>query len=256
MLSIKNLSTSIGKKSILHSINFSLQKGELHIILWPNGSGKSTLGKTIVWHPNIQKTSGEIYFQNKEISLLSTHERAKKGIFLSHQHPASIEGVSFFELLRASNKESSAKHTSLFRFKKEIKNILQDVNLKEEFLEREFNKGSSGWEQKKSEMTFLLSGDSKLAFLDEIDSGLDFDATKIIAQSIKTFLKKWDTSVILVTHSHAIMNYLEPTFVHIFCNGKIEKTWGRELYDQVNMHGYEKVLQGIPCTDCTDKHCQ
>jgi len=253
MLKIQNLNASLSEenKNILNWVNLNVWKWELHIILWPNWSGKSTLWKVILNHFNYKKNWWEIIFKWEEISELQTFERAKKWIFLSHQHPISIDWISWFELIRAAQKEMW-DHISLFKFKRFVKEKFSNLWLKEEFLEREFNKWASWWEQKKMEIAQMQSVWAKLAFLDEIDSWLDFDALKLIWKWINDFLKDWEKSIILVTHSKEILSYLKPTFFHIFCHWKILKTWWKELLKELEEKWYTWIIWN-ECETCSKK---
>lgn len=253
MLIVKNLNCSIWEKKIISDLNLEVKKWELHIILWPNWSWKSTFWKVLLSHPKYKINSWEIFFEWENIIWKKTYEIAKKWIFLSHQNSQSIEWVCLFELIRASQKETW-EHISLFKFKNLVKENLKKNKLDESFLDRDFNKGTSWWEQKKMEMLFLLSLNYKLAFLDEIDSWLDFDAVKIIANQINYFIESWEKSVILITHSKQIISYLKPNFVHLFCNWTILKTWWIEVFDEVEKHWYEYAVWKN-CNECKEKIC-
>ena len=253
MLEIKNIYASLAEndKNILNWVNLKVWKWELHIILWPNWSWKSTLWKVLLSHFNFKKKSWEIIFEWEEIWKLETFERAKKWLFLSHQHPVAIDWISWFEIMRASQKEIW-EHISLFKFKKIVKNNFTNLWLKEEFLEREFNKWASWGEQKKMEIAQMQSIWAKFAFLDEIDSWLDFDALKLIWKWINEFLENWEKSIILVTHSKEILNYLNPTFFHIFCHWKILKTWWREILEELEEKWYAWIISD-ECEVCEKK---
>ncbi|HID92090.1 TPA: Fe-S cluster assembly ATPase SufC [Candidatus Peregrinibacteria bacterium] len=251
MLQVTNLKASVSgnsgeKNIILRGVDFRVNAGEFHLILGVNGSGKSTFGKVLLGSSQYEQTSGTIEFLGEEISEKETFERAQMGIFLSHQSPPSLEGISAKEVLRAADKASNDKRT-LFNFKKIFKNSLQLAGLSHDFIERELNVGSSGGERKKMEIASLLTIGAKLAFLDEIDSGLDVDALKMVSTGINTFSENKENAVILVSHSETILKYVKPTHVHVFCGGRIVATGGMELAKKVHSEGYGGVLDCETC---------
>lgn len=246
ILEVKNLKVDFEKTPILRGVNMEVYEGEFHLILGLNGSGKSTFGKTLLGHPRYTHTAGEIFFEEEEISDLQTHERAKKGIFLSHQSPPEISGVSAKDVLRAADKASEKKRP-IFRFTKDLKNNLKISGLSEKFLKRNMNEGASGGERKKMEIASLLTLGAKLAFLDEIDSGLDVDALKVVSQGIQSFLSSGTTAVVLVSHSEGILKHVTPTHVHVFCGGRVIASGGMEIAEKVHSDGYESFMD---CKEC------
>lgn len=248
MLQVTNLHAQVDNTPILRGIDLSVQKEEIHLILGLNGSGKSTFGKVLLGSPQYEMTQGEIIFNNEDISDIPTFERAKKGIFLSHQSPPSLEGVSAKDMLRAADKAKEEKQ-SLLKFKRSLKENLKKVGLSQQFLNRPFNEGASGGERKKMEIASLLTLGAQLAFLDEIDSGLDVDALKTVSEGIKKFIELKNRAVILVSHSESILKYITPTHVHVFCGGKIVATGGIELAEKVHNEGYAGVMN---CKECRE----
>ncbi|MEI7511369.1 MAG: Fe-S cluster assembly ATPase SufC [Candidatus Peregrinibacteria bacterium] len=246
MLSITNLTAELDHTPILRGITLSVLPQELHLMLGLNGSGKSTFGKVLLGHPHYTKTGGTIELLGEEISALPTHERAKRGIFLSHQNPPEIEGVSAQDVFRAADKEREKR--SIMVFKKVLQENLKKSHLPLSFLSRPLNVGASGGERKKMEMASLLTLGARLAFLDEIDSGLDIDAVKAVAEGINAFLENGKNAVILVSHSAGILQYVKPTRVHIFCGGRIMKSGGMELAERVFKDGYEGLMD---CEECS-----
>ena len=250
MLKINNLQAGIKWKKILNWVNLKVWAWELHVILWPNWSWKSTLWKILLAHPKFEILSWDINFNWKNIDKLKTYERAKKWIFLSHQHPIMVEWVSTFELIRAAQKETW-EHIGLIKFKKQVKQHFENSHLNKEFLERDLNKWTSWWEAKKIEIASLLSLDNfSLAFLDEIDSGLDFDALNVIVNWINSFLSSWKKSIILVTHSKQILSKLKPDYIHVFCDWKIIKSGWIQLFDEINQKWYSWFSTADKCNTC------
>lgn len=246
LLSIKNLRASFGKQEILRGITFDIFPGELHLLLGVNGSGKSTLGKVLMGHPSYTKTAGEIFFLGESFDPLPTHERAKQGFFLSHQLPPEIDGISAKNLLRASEK-AMGKKTPILSFKKNLRENIQKMGLRNEFLERSMNVGASGGERKKMEIASLLTIGARFAFLDEIDSGLDIDALKSIGKSISKFLEDKKNSVLLVSHSEGILEFLKPKRVHVVCGGRIVASGGMEIAKKVYTEGYSSFFDCETC---------
>lgn len=243
LLNVQNLHANFEENEILKGVNMEVNEGELHLILGLNGSGKSTFGKVLLGHPNYEQIEGEIEFKGEDINELETFERAQKGIFLSHQSPPSVTGVSAYDILRAADKESDNKK-SVLQFKRDMKKNIIDAGLSTKFINRAMNDGASGGERKKMEIASLLTMNASLAFFDEIDSGLDIDALKKVSEGINEFLKKEGTATILVSHSEGIMKYISPTHVHLFHEGKIVKTGGMEIAEKIYKDGYESMING------------
>ncbi len=251
MLKVKNLKASVSddsekKMDILRGIDFDVKAGEFHLILGVNGSGKSTFGKVLLGSSQYKQTSGSIEFFGEEISEKPTFERAQMGLFLSHQSPPALEGISAKEILRAADKQSEDKRT-LFRFKKALKESLDASGLSHDFIERDLNVGASGGERKKMEIASLLTLGARLAFLDEIDSGLDVDALRMVSEGVNKFFENKENAVILVSHSETILKYVSPTHVHVFCGGKIVASGGMEIAEKIHKDGYASVQD---CKNC------
>lgn len=246
MLKITDLEARFEETPILKGVTMTVNPGELHVILGPNGSGKSTLGKVLLSHPHYEQTSGEMIFEGEDLSELETHERARLGLFLAHQSPPAVAGVPLQDMLRAAEKakfeESEEKARNIITFKKALKENLEKMKLSENFLKRHVNEGASGGERRKMEIVSLLTLGAKLAFLDEIDSGIDVDALSAIVEGINAFLESGENSIILVTHQEKILNLLEPTQIHIFAHGKIVHSGGKELAEKVHSEGFEGFL--------------
>ncbi len=242
MLKITNLHVTHKDTEILRGIDLEVNSGELHVILGPNASGKSTLGRAILGDRKFEVTKGKIEFEEKDLSKLSTAERAKKGIFLSFQHPPELDGVAVKDFLFAAKKSTDESTTSQFRFKRALSEKCTENRLESSVVDREVNKGFSGGERKKLEMTTLLTLQPKLAFLDEIDSGVDVDTVRILARGIRDFLSDKSRAMIIVSHSEKILKEIMPTRVHIFCQGKIIRSGGKEIIEKVHAEGFDSFL--------------
>lgn len=238
MLDIQNLTAQIEGKTILQDISFSVRPGEIHALLGPNGAGKSTLGQVLMGAAHIKVTQGEIFFKGKDLLDLPPEKRAQNGLFLSFQSPPAIDGVSLQEILLGAKKCLDPDFHSTYRLKKSVLGELENMHLSKDFWEREFNKGFSGGERKKMEVLSLLTLRPSLAFLDEIDSGIDVDALQSIIQSLQKFQEKKETALIVVSHTEKLLKSLSPTHVHLLIDGKIKKTGEKDLLDHVHQKGF------------------
>ena len=245
LLDLKNIDASIGNKQIIKNFNLKINKNEIHVIMGPNGSGKSTLSKILAGHPSYSVDNGTIEFCQKDLLDMSPEIRSHEGVFLAFQYPIEISGVTNYDFLRIAynEKRKYKKENELdpLEFMELTQKTIQKLKMKPEFLNRNLNEGFSGGEKKRNEILQMLLLDPKLIILDEIDSGLDIDAIKIICDGIVNNLAK-DSSLIVITHYPKILNYLKPTHVHIMIDGKIVKTGNLELIDYLEKEGYESFI--------------
>ncbi|MBQ9658034.1 MAG: Fe-S cluster assembly ATPase SufC [Clostridia bacterium] len=237
LLEIKDLHVNAGEKEILKGINLEIKKGEIHVIMGPNGSGKTTTANAILNNPSYTKTSGNIIFEDEEITNLKTDEIARKGIFMSFQLPEEIPGVSVTNFLKYSKNKITGKPVKIFEFKDELKRYMEELNMNPNNMERSLNVGFSGGEKKKNEILQMLVLNPKLAILDETDSGLDVDAIKTVSKGIEMF-KNNENAVLIITHNTKILHSLKPDFVHVLVDGKIVKTGSSELAKEIEDNGY------------------
>lgn len=246
LLSLKNLEASIENTQIIKKFNLDIQKNEIHVIMGPNGSGKSTLSKILAGHPAYTVTNGEIEFNQKNLLDLTPEDRSHEGLFLAFQYPIEIPGVTNYDFLRLAynQKQKYYNQSELdpLQFMELTQIMIDKLKMKSEFLNRNLNEGFSGGEKKRNEILQMLLLDPKLVILDEIDSGLDIDAIKIICDGIINNLKK-DASLIVITHYPKILSYLKPTHVHIMMDGKIVKTGNMELIEILENEGYEAFMK-------------
>lgn len=240
LLKIKDLKVQIDEKEILKGLNLQINEGEIHIIMGPNGSGKSTLAYTLMGHPKYDITNGEIIFDDELINELRADERAKKGIFLSFQYPEEIPGVTVEEFLRTAKTSVTGKFQGVMAFKKVLKEKMKELEIAEEYAARYLNQGFSGGEKKKNEILQMSVLEPKLAVLDETDSGLDVDAIRIVAEGVKR-MHNDKRSILVITHYNKLLEYLNPHYVHILLDGRIVKTGGIDLANEIDEKGYEHI---------------
>ena len=239
LLNLNDLYVSTGDKEILKGINLKVNKGEIHVIMGPNGSGKTTTANAILNNPIYKKVSGNIIFNEEDITNLKTDEIARKGIFMSFQLPEEIPGVSVTNFLKYAKNKVTGKPVKIFEFKDELKKYMEELKMNPKNMERSLNVGFSGGEKKKNEILQMLVLNPKLAILDETDSGLDVDAIKTVSKGIEMF-KNEENAVIIITHNTKILHSLKVDYVHILVDGKIVKTGTQELAREIEDEGYQK----------------
>ena len=242
ILEITDLKASIDKKEILNRFDLKIEENEIHVIMGPNGSGKSTLSKVLAGHPAYEIQTGEISFLTKNLLEMSPETRAHEGLFLAFQYPIEIAGVTNYDFLRIAYNEKQKyfhqKELDPLEFMELTQEMLTKLKMKTEFLNRNLNEGFSGGEKKRNEILQMLLLNPRLIILDEIDSGLDIDAIKIICEAIANNKAK-NSSLLIITHYPKILSYLKPTHVHIMIEGKIIKSGHLELIEQLEKEGYE-----------------
>ena len=233
-------------KKILKDFSLTIDKGEIHAIMGPNGVGKSTLSKAIMHHPDYVIESGSITYNGKTLNDLTTDEIARLGIYLLMQDPSIIDGVSNSEALRTALKERGSD-TNLYSFITKMKNELDSLILPKDAMHRSINKGLSGGERKKNEVLGLKVLTPSFIILDELDSGLDVDSLKVVANNINDYLKEnKDTSVLIITHYSRVLDLIKPDFVHEMKDGKIVKTGDITLAKQIEKTGFTGVNEVEP----------
>lgn len=244
MLTIKNLNVEIAGKTVLQDIDLEVKHGEVHALMGPNGAGKTSLAMALAGHPNYKLIiyNSEFRINGKDMRKFKPEERARKGLFVAFQQPIEVAGVSVLSFLRTAYKALyPEENIPLSEFKKKVGQTLVQVGLKENFMERSLNDGFSGGEKKRMEVVQLLMLKPKFAILDEIDSGLDLDSLKIVAQAIKTMVTKTNLGVILITHYPRIFHFLKPDFVHVLIKGEIKASDGINLIGRIEKNGYSSV---------------
>lgn len=239
MLNIKDLSVEINEKLILNNFNIDIKEGEVHAIMGPNGAGKSTLSKVIMRDENYVVKKGTITFNDEDILKLSTDEVARLGIFLAMQYPISIEGVTNADMLRTAISIREKTNINLFKFINDLEKTYDELNFDKSKIHSSINEGLSGGERKKNEIIGMKMLKPKLIILDEIDSGVDVDNLKTIAENILNYKNENNSSILIITHYPHILNYIRPNYVHIMKDGKIIKTGDYNLALKIEKNGYE-----------------
>jgi Fe-S cluster assembly ATP-binding protein len=246
MLEIKNLHAGIDGKEILKGVDLTVNAGEVHAIMGPNGSGKSTLAQVLAGRDTFEVTAGEILLGGEDILELDPEERAAKGMFLAFQYPVEIPGVRNNYFLRTAlnsvRKTRGEQDLDAMEFLKLIKAKMKLLKIDESFMSRSVNEGFSGGEKKRNEILQMAILDPKLCVMDETDSGLDIDALRIVAGGVNA-LRSPQRAMVVITHYQRLLNYIVPDVVHVFVDGKIIKTGGKELALELEKEGYEEVTK-------------
>ena len=247
VLSIKDLHVAIGDKEILKGINLTINTGETHALMGPNGNGKSTLLGTIMGHPKYKVTQGTITLDGEDVLSMSVDERSRKGLFLGMQYPQEIPGVTNSDFLRSAMNARREKPLSLYQFIKAMDHATEDLEMDGNLAHRYLNEGFSGGEKKRNEILQMKLLEPKFALLDEIDSGLDVDALRIVADNINEMreTKKGDFGLVMVSHYERLYELVKPTHVHVLVDGNIVVEGGFELIEKINNEGYEWVKKEL-----------
>jgi Fe-S cluster assembly ATP-binding protein len=241
LLEIKDLHATVDGMEILQGIDLTINPGEVHAIMGPNGSGKSTLSKVLTGHEGYEITGGQVLFRGKDLLELEPEDRAREGIFLGFQYPVEIPGVSNTYFLKAAvnaiRKYRGEPELDAVSFLKRIRERMKLVKMDEKLLNRPVNDGFSGGEKKRNEIFQMAVLEPCLAVLDEIDSGLDIDALKTVADGVNT-LRDPQRGFLLITHYQRLLNYIVPDHIHVLVRGKIVKSGGKELAQELEQSGY------------------
>ena len=248
VLEIKGLCARVEEKEILKGVDLTIRTGEVHAIMGPNGTGKSTLSSCIMGSPRYQITGGEILLNGENLLPLQVDERARKGLFLAYQYPAEVSGVTNSDFIRAAMKATTGVNPSLFKFIKEYDKACMELKMPSDLAHRYLNEGFSGGEKKRNEILQMKMLKPKFAILDEIDSGLDVDALRIVGENVYSMVNE-SFGCLLITHYERLLDYIKPDFVHIMINGRIVKTGGTELISKIDAEGYDWVKEELGIED-------
>ena len=249
MLEICNLTASIGGNTVLNGVTMSVAPGTVHAIMGPNGSGKSTLSNVLAGHPQYVVESGEVTLDGVDLLAMPAEERARAGVFLCFQHPVEVPGVRLDQFLRAGynaiHRSKGLEELDPLQFDRLLQQKAGIVNMEPSMLKRSVNDGFSGGEKKRNEILQMAMLEPRISILDEPDSGLDVDSLRLVADGINQ-LRSPERAVILITHYQRILNLVEPDVVNVLMNGRIVRTGGMELAEEIEAEGYEgqdEVLQ-------------
>jgi Fe-S cluster assembly ATP-binding protein len=251
-LKIENLRVSIEEKEILKGFNLEIKGGEIHAIMGPNGTGKSTLASSLMGHPKYQVTGGTVTLDGEDVLAMGVDERARKGLFLAMQYPSEIPGVTNSDFLRSAinARRGEGNEISLMKFIRELDKKMKVLEMDESFAHRYLNEGFSGGEKKRNEILQMTMIQPRIAILDEIDSGLDIDALKVVAKGVNEMASP-DLGVLVITHYQRLLNYIKPDFIHVMMQGRIVKSGGPELAERLEAEGYDWVKEELGIIDET-----
>ncbi len=244
-LNIKDLHVEIEGKEILKGLDLIINSGEIHALMGPNGNGKSTLLAAIMGHPKYTVTQGSIHFDGQDILVLPVNERSKLGLFLGMQYPMEVAGVTNSDFLKAALNSRRSSPIPLFSFIKTLEKAVDSLDMKHDLAHRYVNEGFSGGEKKRNEILQMILLEPKLAMLDEIDSGLDVDAMKIVASAVLDQFNKTQMGLLIVSHYERFYQLIQPTHVHIILDGKIVLSGNQDLVTRIDTEGYDWVAQAF-----------
>lgn len=251
-LTIKDLHVSVEGKEILKGVNLEIKGGEIHAIMGPNGTGKSTLSSAIMGHPKYEVTQGSITLDGQDVLEMEVDERARAGLFLAMQYPSEISGVTNADFLRSAinARRGEGNEISLMKFIRKMDEKMEFIEMDQGMAQRYLNEGFSGGEKKRNEILQLMMLEPKIAILDEIDSGLDIDALKIVSKGINE-MRSPEFGCLIITHYQRLLNYITPDFVHVMMQGRIVKSGGAELAQRLEAEGYDWIKKELGIEDET-----
>lgn len=249
-LRIEQLKAAVEGKEILKGLSLEVNGGEIHVVMGPNGTGKSTLASALMGHPKYEVTEGIVTLNGEDLLEMEVDERARAGLFLAMQYPSEITGVTNSDFMRSAinAKREKGQEISLIKFVRMMEASMQTLEMNPEFMHRYLNEGFSGGEKKRNEILQMLMLEPSLVILDEIDSGLDIDALRIVAEGVNA-LRSPDRGFLIITHYQRLLNYIKPDFVHVMMQGTIVKSGGPELAERLEADGYEWIKEELGITE-------
>ncbi|MCC2685764.1 MAG: sufC [Paenibacillaceae bacterium] len=251
-LVIDGLRASVEGKEILQGVSLDVKGGEVHAIMGPNGTGKSTLASAIMGHPKYEITGGSVTLDGEDVLSMAVDERARAGLFLAMQYPSEITGVTNADFLRSAinARRGEGNELSLIRFIRLMEAKMKTLEMDPAFAHRYLNEGFSGGEKKRNEILQMMLLEPKLVILDEIDSGLDIDAMRIVAAGVNE-LRSEERGFLIITHYQRLLTYIKPDVVHVMMRGAIVKSGGPELVERLESEGYDWVKEELGIEDET-----
>ena len=240
LLEIDALRANVAGNEILTGLNLTIRPGEVHAIMGPNGSGKSTLANTLMGNPRYEVTGGEIRFLGEALDGMAPDERARQGLFLAFQYPVAVPGVTVVNFLRQAVNAVRGEEVPVREFRQELFQKMELLKVDRDFARRYLNDGFSGGEKKRAEMLQLAMLQPRMAVLDETDSGLDIDALRTVADGVNALMNE-NMGLLLITHYQRLLNYIQPQFVHVLIDGRIVRSGGPELAEELEASGYDAI---------------
>lgn len=249
---IDGLKATVEGKEILKGLSLKIKGGEVHAVMGPNGTGKSTLASTIMGHPKYEVTEGSVSLNGEDVLEMAVDERARAGLFLAMQYPSEIAGVTNADFLRSAinARRGEGNEISLIKFIRLMEAKMKELEMNPEFMHRYLNEGFSGGEKKRNEILQMMMLEPSLVILDEIDSGLDIDALRIVATGVNA-MRSEDRGFLIITHYQRLLNYIKPDFVHVMMQGRIVKSGGPELAERLENEGYDWIKEELGIVDET-----
>ncbi|AMO32328.1 Fe-S cluster assembly ATPase SufC [Lysinibacillus capsici] len=253
-LVIKDLHVAIDGKEILKGVNLTINTNEIHAIMGPNGTGKSTLASAIMGHPKYEVTSGTVELDGEDVLEMEVDERAQAGLFLAMQYPSEIAGVTNADFLRSAinARREEGDEISLMKFIRELDKNMEFLEMNEDMAQRYLNEGFSGGEKKRNEILQLMMIKPTFAILDEIDSGLDIDALKVVSKGINA-MRGEGFGCLMITHYQRLLNYITPDHVHVMMQGRVVKSGGAELAQRLEAEGYDWIKKELGIEEETEE---
>jgi len=252
IIEIRGLRVEADGKEILKGVDLTVNGGEVHAIMGPNGTGKSTLAAALMGHPKYKVTGGTVTFQGQNLLEMSVDERSRAGMFLAMQYPSEIPGVTNADFLRSAinARRGEGNEISLIKFIRQMESKMKQLEMDPQFMHRYLNEGFSGGEKKRNEILQMLMLEPAFVILDEIDSGLDIDALKIVAAGVNS-MRSAERGFLVITHYQRLLNYIQPDYVHVMMQGRIVKSGGPELAQRLEAEGYDWVKEELGIVDET-----
>ncbi|WP_409345237.1 Fe-S cluster assembly ATPase SufC [Paenibacillus sp. MBLB4367] len=249
---IDGLRASIEDKEILKGLSLTINGGEVHAIMGPNGTGKSTLASALMGHPKYEVTDGTVTLDGEDVLEMAVDERARAGLFLAMQYPSEIAGVTNSDFLRSAinARRGEGNEISLIKFIRQMEGKMKELEMNTEFAHRYLNEGFSGGEKKRNEILQMMMLEPRLVILDEIDSGLDIDALRIVANGVNA-IRSEDRGFLIITHYQRLLNYIKPDYVHVMMQGRIVRSGGPELAERLEAEGYDWIKEELGIVDET-----